>query len=358
MKKLIALFLCLCLLSGLVPVMAETATEAPTAEAPTAEAPTETEKVDMNNLIDKLLNDVVNAAVRVDVEEANKAGATPESSKGNVFTVLNKVLSDIAEAMAKEGKQNEGLNKLLSIVNDPETLKSADEKELEILSSLALLAILANEEEKAATWTEEDDAKAITIASGLLKTVYEACKENEAVKATDSKLFEMLEENNRQIKEYVEKNGYLEVIHLEADEKAYEEFEAEIKKLEDYLNGIEGKKQSALDLLSLLHAVLDDIHEAIDGHTHDKSKENEVDHNALVAEMMNDLGEAISKINLDDIKSKAGDKLDTTGSVYSVFEKVVKNILADEAAQKKDAEETLNKIVEELGKLNDKDVTE
>ena len=367
MKKLIALIMALCMLVGMLPAMAETATEAPAAETATdttAEAPAaETEKVNMIRLIGQILSDIQNIAVRVDEKLAKADAAGNQNvSSGNVFAVLNKALTEVAEAMAKEGKQNEDLNKLLSIVNDPETLKNADEKELEILSSLALLAILANEEEKAATWTEEDDAKAITIASGLLKTVYEACKENEtlaaAVKATDSKLFEMLEENNRQIKEYVEKNGYLEVIHLEADEKAYEEFEAEIKKLEDYLNGIEGKKQSALDLLSLLHAVLDDIHEAIDGHTHDKSKENEVDHNALVAEMMNDLGEAISKINLDDIKSKAGDKLDTTGSVYSVFEKVVKNILADEAAQKKDAEETLNKIVEELGKLDDKDVTE
>ncbi len=166
----------------------------------------------------------------------------------------------------------------------------------------------------------------------------------------------MLLANNERFKEYVEKNGALTVADLEANEKNYTEFEAEIKKVEDYLKGIEGNKQGALDLLSLLHAVMDDIHEVIDGHTHDDSKE--VDHTKLVSEMMNDLGAAISRINPDDIKSKAGDNFDTTGSVYSVLEKVVKNILADEAAQKKDGEETLNKIIEELGKLDDKDVTE
>lgn len=63
----------------------------------------------MNHLIDQLLNDVINATIRVDVEESKKAGATPESSKGNVFTVLNKVLSDIAEARAAQGKENEDL---------------------------------------------------------------------------------------------------------------------------------------------------------------------------------------------------------------------------------------------------------
>ncbi len=45
----------------------------------------------------------------------------------------------------------------------------------------------------------------IAVTNNLLKTVLEACKANEAltaaVKETDSKLFEMLEANNQQIKE-------------------------------------------------------------------------------------------------------------------------------------------------------------
>ena len=349
MKKLIALIVSLCMLVGMLPAMAETAAETPT------EAPAETQKVDMNHLIDQLLYDINNAVIRVDVEEAKKAGATLESSKGNVFTILHKVLSDIAEAKAKQGKEYEELKKLLTF--DPD----ADEKEIEALSSLVLLAMMADADEKAARQEEADPASSITNVNNILKAVYEGCRANEtlaaAIKATDSKLYEMLEENNKHIKEYVEKNGALDVVNnIEVDEKSYADFEAEIKKLEDYLKGTEGLKQGALDLLSLLHAVMDDIHGAIDGHTHEDAKE--VDHTKLVSEMMNDLGEAISKINLDEIKSKAGDNFDTTGSVYSVFEKVVKNILADEAAQKKDAEETLNKIIEELGKLDDKDVTE
>ena len=275
MKKLIALIVSLCMLAGMLPAMAETATE----------APAETQKVDMNRLIDQLLNDVINATVRVDVEEAKKAGATPESSKGNVFTVLNKVLSDIAEAKAKQGKENEDLKKLLTF--DPD----ADEKEIEALYALVLLGLIADADEKAAKEGEADPTVSIASANNILKAVYEGCKANEtlaaAVKATDSKLFEMLEKNNKQIKEHVEKNGILEVVMIEVDEKPYADFEAEIKKVEDYLKGIEGNKQGALDLLSLLHAVMDDIHEAIDGHSHDNAVA--VSGFALVGEMLNDL---------------------------------------------------------------------
>ena len=344
MKKLIALIVALCMLAGMLPVMAETA----------AEAPAETEKVDMNRLIDQLLNDVINATVRVDVEEAKKAGATPESSKGNVFTVLNKVLSDIAEAKAKQGKENEDLQKLLIL--DPD----ADEKEIEALSALVLLGLIAEADEKAAKEGETDPAVSIANANNILKAVYEGCKANEtlaaAVKATDSKLFEMLEENNKRIKEYVEKNGALTVVEIEIDDNSYAEFEAEIKKLEDYLKGTEGQKQSALDLLSLLHAVMDDVHEAIDGHSHDAAKE--VDHYALVGEMLSDLMEAISKVNLDEIRTKAGDNFDTTGSVYAVLEKVVNNIMADEAIKEKEANEKMAVILETIGELAQLDVTE
>ena len=347
MKKLIALILSLCMLVGMLPAMAETAAEAPA-------EPAETEKVDMNHLIDQLLNDVINATIRVDVEESKKAGATPESSKGNVFTVLNKVLSDIAEAKAKQGKENEDLQKLLIL--DPD----ADEKEIEALSALVLLGLIAEADEKAAKEGETDPAVSIANANNILKAVYEGCKANEtlaaAVKATDSRLFEMLEGSNGRIKEYVEKNGALDVVTIEVDEKPYADFEAEIKKLEDYLKGTEGQKQSALDMLTLLHAVMDDVHEAIDGHAHDAAKE--VDHYALVGEMLNDLMEAISKVNLDDVKAKGGENFNTTGSVYAVLEKVVNNIMADEAIKEKEADEKLAVILETIGELAQVGVTE
>jgi len=350
MKKLIALIVSLCMLVSMLPAMAETA----------AEAPAETEKVDMNRLISQLLADIQNAVVRVDLEDMRaNSTATAGSSDGSVFAVLKKALTGAAEALAKEGKENEDLNKLLAIINDPETAKKTEEKEFQILSALAVQGLKAEAEEAAAV-VAADTAMTISVANSLLKTVLEACKANEAltaaVKATDSKLFEMLEESNKQIKEYVEKNGALTVVTIEVDEKSYEEFEDEIKKLEDYLKGTEGRKQSALDLLSLLHAVMDDVHEAIDGHSHDDAKE--VDHYALVGEMLSDLMEAISKVNLDEIKEKGGENFNTTGSVYAVLEKVVNNIMADEAIKEKEADDKLAVIIETIGELAQLDVTE
>jgi len=350
MKKLIALIVSLCMLVSMLPAMAETA----------AEAPAETEKVDMNRLISQLLADIQNAVVRVDLEDMRaNSTATAGSSDGSVFAVLKKALTGAAEALAKEGKENEDLNKLLAIINDPETAKKTEEKEFQILSALAVQGLKAEAEEAAAV-VAADTAMTISVANSLLKTVLEACKANEAltaaVKATDSKLFEMLEESNKQIKEYVEKNGALTVVTIEVDEKSYEEFEDEIKKLEDYLKGTEGRKQSALDLLSLLHAVMDDVHEAIDGHSHDDAKE--VDHYALVGEMLSDLMEAISKVNLDEIKEKGGENFNTTGSVYAVLEKVVNNVMADEAIKEKEADDKLAVIIETIGELAQLDVTE
>lgn len=348
MKKLIALIVSLCMLVSMLPAMAETATE----------APAENEKVDMRKLLDQLLLDIQDAALRVNVAEAKeKSTTTPDMNKGNVFAVLKDVLTDFAEGLALEGKTNEDLNKLLAILNDPEKAKDTEEKELEVLSSMALVAIMNEAEE-----IELDGAMMITVANRFLKVIYEACQENEAlaaaVKATDSKLFDMLLENNNHIKEYVEKNSTLDVVNekIEVDETSYAKFEDEISKLEEYLKGTEGNKQSALDLLTLLHAVMDDIHESIDGHSHDNAKE--VDHYALVGEMIKDLGEAISKINLDEIKEKGGENFNTTGSVYAVLEKVVNNILADEAIKEKEVDETMAKILEMIGKLGEQNITE
>ena len=347
MKKLIALIVSLCMLVSMLPAVAET--------------PAETKKVDMNMLIYKLLFDIQSAVVRVDMEDLKaRSTATPGASDGNVFAVLKKVLTDAAEAMDKEGKKIEDMDKLLAYIEDPEITKNADEKEYELLSSLAILAMIENAKEDAAAQEAAEDLMTVAIANNILKRVFAACKENEAlnaaIKATGSKLFEMLDKSNTYIKEHVEKVGEVEVVTIEVDEKPYEDFEAEIKKLEDYLNASEGQKQSALDLLSLLHTVIDDVHEAIDGHSHEQA--NAVDHYKLVGEMLKDLGEAVSKVNLDEIKEKGGDKFNTTGSVYAVLEKVVNSILADEDARKKEAKEKLKKILETVSKLAEKDMTE
>ena len=348
MKKLIALILSMCMLAGLLPAVAEKP----------ADTTAETEKVDMNRLIDHLLSDIHNAVVRVDMADlkANSV-TTPENFKGNVFTVFKIVLTDLANAMAENGKTDEDLNKVIERLSSPEALKDIDEKDLEVLSSLVIMSIIAAADERAEKAETEEALKEIAIANSLLKAIFDACQENEiltaAVKATDSRLFDMLLETNRYMKEYVEKNGALYAVNIEANAEPYAAFEAEIKKLEDYLKAINGPKQNALDMLALLHAAMDDVHLTIEAAVHTAKKLESVN---LINEMLNDLGEAISKINLDEIRAKAGAGFTTKGSVYSVLEKIINNMLADTAVVNKDSDETLTKSLETLGKLDSNDV--
>ena len=52
-------------------------------------------------------------------------------------------------------------------------------------------------------------------------------------------------------------------------EEPFEEFEAELTKVTDYINEQEGPKQAALDLLNLVHEIVDEIHVAVHGHGHE-----------------------------------------------------------------------------------------
>ena len=353
MKKLIALIVSLCMLAGMLPAMAETAAEAP------AQAPAEAEKVDVNRLVEQLMADVQNAVVRVDMAEAKEKFATPLGThKGNVFTVMKKVMTEAAAAIAKDGKEDPNVTALIAGLDELDSAKDVDEQELELLSSLVVIGIAASAQEKIASDSEEDYLKGIAIANSILKAVYETCQENEkladAVKATGSRLFEMLLNNNGVMKEYVEKNGALTVVSVEEDNKYYADFEAEVKKVRDHLTAAEGQKQSALDMLDLLHAVLDDIHNAINGN----SARLPADGDALVGAMLTDLVEAVNSVELDNVKAKAGENFSVEGGVYGVLDKVVKMIAAEADADKSDARETLDKIGEMIGKLDTKDVTE
>ena len=51
-------------------------------------------------------------------------------------------------------------------------------------------------------------------------------------------------------------------------EEPFEDFETELAKVTDYINEQEGPKQAALDLLNLVHTVVDDVHQALHGHAH------------------------------------------------------------------------------------------
>lgn len=347
MKKLIALILTLCLLAGVLPAMAETAPE--------------TVPLDMNKLTDQILSDIETAVIRVDMSDPKgKTNAGPDAFKGTVFAVLETVLTEISEVLAAEEKaEAEDVKKVVDLLSSVKTAENVDETELEVMSSMAVLAIMNGAKERAEK-EEKDPASKVSVVNSLVKAVFEAAQENEvladAVKATDSRLFDMLLQTNSRIREYVENAGSVDTVNAEVNGEPYANFEAEVQKVEEYLKGLEGPKQSALDMLNLLHAVMEDIYMAIDGHSDDHAQP--ADGFSLVGEMLNDLGNAVIRVNLDEIRGKAGENFNTSGGVYAVLEKTVKNIMDDAAVEKKESDEAMAKILEMIGKLNQADITE
>ena len=90
-----------------------------------------------------------------------------------------------------------------------------------------------------------------------------------AIEATGSRLPEMLVNSGERMKKYLEENKTLHKVE-DVDEAPFVAFEAEFTKLHDYIAGLEGEHhERALGLLDLLHEFVDDIHEAVDGHTHE-----------------------------------------------------------------------------------------
>ena len=111
-------------------------------------------------------------------------------------------------------------------------------------------------------------------SSHILKAVYDTMMENEvitaALEATDSRLPEMLVNSGERLKNYLTDNKTLHEVK-DVDEAPFVAFEAEFAKVRDHIAGLEDGtvgKAKALGVLNLLHEYVDDIHQAIDGHTH------------------------------------------------------------------------------------------
>ena len=115
---------------------------------------------------------------------------------------------------------------------------------------------------------EEEDPMAESIIANLVAGfVFEAARENEqiaeAVEATGSNLFEIL------MGDETEEEADADLLDLVAEEP-FEDFETELAKVTDYINEQEGPKQASLDLLNLVHEIVDEIHQSLHGHTHKK----------------------------------------------------------------------------------------
>jgi len=258
MKKLLAMILTLCMLVGVLPAMAETAAN--------------TAAIDLDALCDHILEDIVTAVISVDMTEAQAKAKDADSYKGSVFGAMEKVFAKIIEVMEQDGKEeSKDMKKVMELLSAAKEQGNVDEDEFDLVSAMMLVAITASVTDR--TQAEDVDiAEKLTIVGKMVQAVYESAQENEvltdAVKATDSKLFEMFAKANTFVMKYLEQAGNAPAENPEVDEKAFERFEDEALKLEEYIKSREGRKQSALDILNLLHDVIDEIHKAIDGHSH------------------------------------------------------------------------------------------
>ena len=264
MKKLIALIISLCLLAGMLPTMAETSAEAPAA------APAGAEEVDHSRLISEMMNDLKEAIIRINLDDIKSKAGDNFDTTGSVYSVFEKVVKNIlADEDARKKVAQETLNKIIEKLGK---LGDRDVTEAEAEALFTLIFVGLSASEKAAE--EIDPEVAFLRSSHILKAAYDTMMENETIKAaieaTGSRLPDMLERTGERLKNYLQENKTLHKVE-DMDEAPFIAFEAEFARLRDYINAQEnnnGAKVKALEVLDLLHEYVDDIHEAVDGHSH------------------------------------------------------------------------------------------
>ena len=220
----------------------------------------ETDEVDFRTLVETMVAEIEKAAAEVDLEKKEESLGKDFSEDGTVFSILENIVKDIEEKRTAEGKDlGDNLTQVLEALTN---LGETDEAELDALLEEGIHGM---DTEEAADDAEEEDPMAESIIANLVAGfVFEAAKENEqiaeAVEATGSNLFEILIGDETE-------EADADLLDLVA-EKPFEDFETELAKVTDYINEQEGPKQASLDLLNLVHEIVDDIHQSLHGHTH------------------------------------------------------------------------------------------
>ena len=234
-------------------------TENDAAESTESAAAEETDEVDFRALVETMLAEIEKAVAEVDLEKKEETLGKDFSEDGTVFSILENIMKDIEEKRTAEGKDlGDDVTQILdALANLGETDETA-------LDALLEEGIDGTDSEEAADDAEEDPMAESIIANLVAGFVFEAARENEqiaeAVEATGSNLFEIL------MGDETEEEADADLLDLVAEEP-FEDFETELAKVTDYINEQEGPKQASLDLLNLVHEIVDDIHQSLHGHT-------------------------------------------------------------------------------------------
>ena len=235
-------------------------TENDAAESTESAAAEETDEVDFRALVETMVAEIEKAVAEVDLEKKEETLGKDFSEDGTVFSILENIVKDIEEKRTAEGKDlGDDVTQILdALANLGETDETA-------LDALLEEGIDGTDSEEAADDAEEDPMAESIIANLVAGFVFEAARENEqiaeAVEATGSNLFEIL------MGDETEEEADADLLDLVAEEP-FEDFETELAKVTDYINEQEGPKQASLDLLNLVHEIVDDIHQSLHGHTH------------------------------------------------------------------------------------------
>ena len=237
-------------------------TENDAAESTESAAAEETDEVDFRALVETMVAEIEKAVAEVDLEKKEETLGKDFSEDGTVFSILENIVKDIEEKRTAEGKDlGDDVTQILdALANLGETDETA-------LDALLEEGIDGTDSEEAADDAEEDPMAESIIANLVAGFVFEAARENEqiaeAVEETGSNLFEIL------MGDETEEEADADLLDLVAEEP-FEDFETELAKVTDYINEQEGPKQASLDLLNLVHEIVDEIHQSLHGHTHKK----------------------------------------------------------------------------------------
>jgi hypothetical protein len=223
------------------------------AENTESTATEEGDDVDFGALVDTMISEIEKAAAEVDLEKKEEVLGKEFSEDGTVFSIIENILNDIQERFTADGTEvGDALTQAIEAFSN---LSEADEAKLDIL----LEDVFGTDSDEVEDESQDFD---LEIANAIADFVFEAAKENEqiaeAVEATGSKLFELLSDSDEE---------EISIVEL-LSEEPFEDFEEELAKVTDHINEQEGPKQAALDLLNLVHEIVDNIHSALHGHGH------------------------------------------------------------------------------------------
>ena len=233
------------------------------AESVAEEAESAAEEVDFRELVKAYMTEIGEAVANVDLAEKIALTGDEFSEEGTVFTLFEDILTDIVERLNADGVENDSIiDQALEAIS---SLGEMDESELDGTVAEALQSILGNEE-------GEGSGLDLDISNAIVTFVVETAKANKmvanAVKETGAKLFESLTDISKQIQPVVNDDGTMDVVD-DGSEESFEKFEAELEKVMDYVRQQDGNKHAALDILELLHNIVDEFHYTVHGHAHE-----------------------------------------------------------------------------------------